>query len=64
MNKLLLYLCRWQLSTPILAIVTMYTVDKIGSFYSAIIANLIGGLIFYKIDKLIFNKGTKNTNKK
>jgi hypothetical protein len=64
MNKLLLYLCRWQLSTPILAIVTMYTVDKIGSFYSAIIANLIGGLIFYKIDKLIFNKGTKNTIKK
>ena len=59
MNKLLLYLARWQLSTPILAIVTMYTVDKIGSFYAAIIANLIGGLIFYKIDKLIFSKGVK-----
>lgn len=54
--KLLLYLCRWQLSTPILAIVISLFVNDIGSLYSTIIANLIGGLAFYNIDKFIFNK--------
>ncbi len=56
MRKLLIYLTRWQLSTPILAIVVELLVDRIGSLYATIIANLIGGLIFYKVDKLIFKK--------
>lgn len=61
MNKLLIYLLRWQLSTPILAVITYYTMDAIGSIKSAILANFIGGLLFYKIDKLIFNSnGRKN----
>lgn len=56
MKKLLLYLIRWQLSTPILAVVTYYLVDILGSVWSAVVANLIGGIIFYKIDKRIFNE--------
>lgn len=55
-KKYILYLVRWQLSTPILALcmflLTAYT-DELGA---AIIANLIGGLIFFWIDKLIFER--------
>ena len=57
-----MYLVRWQLSTVILAPVIAY-IKNSGSvwgtwedWYAAIIANLIGGLIFFWIDgKLIFN---------
>ena len=52
----LIYLLRWQASTPILAVVT----DKLSYlndfWLSAFIANLIGGLIFFWIDRAIFNK--------
>jgi len=51
--KLLLYVIRWQLSTPILYIVmdslTLPPLQKV------IIANFIGALIFFPIDKHIFN---------
>lgn len=53
--RLLMYLFRWQMSTPILAGVVWYLSDH-NEIVSAVVANLIGGLIFYKIDKLIFNK--------
>ena len=53
--RLLMYLFRWQMSTPILAGVVWYLSDY-NEIVSAVVANLIGGLIFYKIDKLIFNK--------
>lgn len=62
MKRLLVYIVRWQLSTPVLALITCLTIDRIGSIGSAIIANLIGALIFYKIDKNIFGK--KQNNKK
>lgn len=52
--KLLLYLLRWQASTPILGVVTYLLVDQMGSIATAAIANVIGGLMFYRIDKLIF----------
>ena len=51
--KYLLYLLRWQLSTPILAIVTA-RFAYLGYWQAAIIANLIGGIIFFWIDRLIF----------
>jgi hypothetical protein len=54
MKKLFLYLLRWQLSTPILAVITYFLTGTYGSVISAIVANLLGGLIFYKIDKIIF----------
>jgi len=51
-----IYLIRWQLSTPILAIVFIL-LTTINQFIAAIIANLIGGLIFYWVDKSIFQTG-------
>ena len=50
-----LYLIRWQLSTPILAVV-IYTLKNFSTLTSTIIANLIGGLIFFWVDRLIFKK--------
>ena len=52
MKKIILYLIRWQLSSPILAICICCL--KLGTVWNTIVANLIGGLIFYWIDKLIF----------
>jgi hypothetical protein len=54
---------RWQLSTPILGVVTfLYTgQDTLGSINSAIIANIIGSLLFFFIDLFIFSKGNLTT---
>ena len=52
------------MSTPVLAIV-LY-LFKVGSspIVPSIVANLVGGLIFFWVDKLIFKpKAVKNTNK-
>lgn len=55
-KKYIFYLIRWQLSTPILAIVLimMEKID-IGPTIATIIANFIGGLLFFWVDKFIFN---------
>lgn len=53
--KYLLYLGRWQLSTPILALVMAKMTVGNGTI-KVIIANLIGGLIFFWVDRLIFRK--------
>jgi hypothetical protein len=51
MRRFLLYLLRWQLSTPILWIV----VRNLGAgLWATVIANLIGGCIFFWVDKFIF----------
>ena len=54
-KKYFLYLLRWQLSTPILAICCI-GFNKYGTITATILANLIGGLIFFWIDKWIFRK--------
>lgn len=48
-----LYLFRWQLSTPILSVVLGWLSDFNVTF-ATIVANLIGGLIFFWVDKFIF----------
>ena len=48
-----LYLLRWQASTPILAGVGII-LASMGQIVAAIIANLIGGLIFFWVDQFIF----------
>jgi hypothetical protein len=48
-----LYLLRWQASTPILAGVGI-VLAAMGQIVAAIIANLIGGLIFFWVDQFIF----------
>ena len=51
MRKFILYLIRWQLSTPILWLV----VKELGvGVWSTILANLIGGCIFFCVDRFIF----------
>ena len=54
MKRFLLYLLRWQLSTPILALCLSKLNFSVG--INTIIANLIGGIIFYFIDKRIFKE--------
>ena len=62
LRKYFFYLIRWQLSTPILAIcISLFA--HFGNLTSTIIANLIGGLIFFWVDKVIF-KEKKDENKK
>lgn len=51
MKRFLLYLFRWQLSSPILAIFIIIIPDKI---IGTIVANLVGGCIFYFVDRFIF----------
>ena len=48
-----LYLLRWQLSTPILACV-LFSLSRMDKIIATIIANFIGGLIFYWVDMFIF----------
>lgn len=51
MRRFILYLFRWQLSTPILWLV----VRRLGTgIWSTVIANLIGGAIFFWVDRVIF----------
>jgi hypothetical protein len=60
MIKFLLYLIRWQLSTPILAPIVSYFKHSPAIFgtkedwLAATIANLIGGCIFFWVDRFIF----------
>jgi hypothetical protein len=48
-----LYLLRWQLSTPILAGV-LFVLSRMDKVTATVIANLIGGLIFFWVDIIIF----------
>jgi len=51
MRRFILYLLRWQLSTPILWLV----LRRMGAgVWSTVVANLIGGAIFFWVDKFIF----------
>jgi putative flippase GtrA len=52
-KKYLLYLLRWQFSTPILAVV-LILLSQLPTLLATVIANLIGGLIFFWVDKKIF----------
>jgi len=50
-RRFILYLIRWQLSTPILWLV----VKNLGvGIWATVLANLIGGAIFFWVDKFIF----------
>ena len=58
MKKYILYLIRWQLSTPILALV-LYTLNM-NEIIETIFANLVGGLLFFWVDKIIFREKDKD----
>lgn len=54
MKKFLIYLIRWQMSTPIIALCMSKLNFSVG--INTAIANLFGGIIFYFIDKRIFKE--------
>jgi len=54
-KRYLLYLGRWQLSTPILAFCVAFFA-QFGDVWATIIANLIGGLVFFWVDRVIFTR--------
>lgn len=60
-KRYLAYLLRWQMSTPIMAPVTKVLGATILGAFSA---NLVGGLIFFWIDKFIFGSDRKDLWKK
>jgi len=59
-GRYVLYLLRWQLSTPILAPVIAFfkgsssIIGTAEDWIGSAIANLIGGLIFFWVDRFIF----------
>lgn len=62
-SQFILYIIRWQLSTPILALCMKLL--NFSTLINTIIANLIGGIIFYWVDKKIFkNKREVNYDKR
>ena len=53
----ILYLIRWQASTPILFLCVNFLPfrnDKLGNAAKTVIANLIGAIIFFWVDRWIF----------
>lgn len=57
MKKFILYLIRWQASSPVLALCLLLL--PFNTIVNTIIANLIGGIIFYFVDKRIFKDKDK-----
>ena len=58
-KQYILYLIRWQLSTPVLACCILLMKES-DPFISTVVSNLIGGLIFFWVDRLIFRKEASN----
>jgi hypothetical protein len=56
MKKFLLYLLRWEASTPVLALCTFLLSARIGDLWAAFVANAIGAAIFFWVDKKIFKE--------
>ncbi len=50
------YLIRWQLSTPILALCIFLLTKRLGPTITTVIANFIGGVLFFWVDRWIFKK--------
>ncbi|MDI6720335.1 MAG: hypothetical protein QMD46_12060 [Methanomicrobiales archaeon] len=53
LTRYMLYLVRWQASTPLLAGV-LILLAALDTLTATIVANLIGGLIFFWVDRFIF----------
>ncbi|HEX2950401.1 MAG TPA: hypothetical protein VHV83_12695 [Armatimonadota bacterium] len=62
LRRYILYLIRWQLSTPILAPVVAYfkhspsIFGTLEDWIGSCVANIIGGLIFFWVDRFIFSR--------
>ena len=54
-KRFLLYEARWQCSSPVLAL-CMWAMGGWNIVVATVVANLIGGCMFYFVDKRIFDK--------
>lgn len=54
-KRFILYIIRWECSSPILALCLVW-LEPVGTIWATVIANLIGGTIFYFVDKKIFKE--------
>jgi len=54
-----MYWVKWQLGTPVISPIIAYLVQNFNmSFWLSIaLANTVGAIIFYRVDKAIFGKG-------
>lgn len=59
-KKYMFYIIRWQLSTPILAVVLIWLASE-NKWIATIIANFIGALIFFWVDRIIFKTNFTNS---
>lgn len=55
-HKFIMYLLRWQLSTPVLWLSLHLLLPRVSEVAATVAANLIGGCIFYFVDKKIFER--------
>lgn len=54
-KKFFFYLVRWQLSTPVLWLCLLFLTPYLGDLLATIVANFIGGCIFFFVDRKIFS---------
>lgn len=50
------YEARWVASTPVLALCLWWLYPILGTFWATVIANIIGGAVFFWVDKAIFKE--------
>lgn len=60
-KRYLLYLVRWQLSTPLLAICLIW-LSSLREIWATVISNFIGGMLFFFIDRIIFKSDKLNAS--
>lgn len=48
-----LYILRWQCSSPLLALFLVWFAG-LGTVWATILANFVGSIIFFWVDKIIF----------
>lgn len=53
--RFLLYILRWECSSPLLALCLIW-LEPVGAVWATVIANLIGGAIFFWVDRVIFKE--------
>ena len=55
LGALIKYIIKWQLGTPVLLLCMIYLPGS--NLIKTILANIIGALLFYRVDKWIFEGG-------
>lgn len=57
-KRKLVYALKWQMGSPLIALI-LWVMNMVGSqntLVNIIIANIVGAIVFYPVDKKIFKK--------